>query len=112
MIVNALNLPFGGGKQFDTDRYEKSVMGRGTRYCSNFCYKPHQSVTTMVLTLAPQGTPPAAVDSFRVGDVVVAADHSVSGKVIATATWYSITIEATESTIAAMQAAFAVNCIR
>ena len=29
MIVNVLNLPFGGGKQFDTDRYEKSVMGRG-----------------------------------------------------------------------------------
>ena len=29
MIVNILNMPFGGGKQFDTDRYEKSVMGRG-----------------------------------------------------------------------------------
>ena len=64
--------------------------------------------TTMVLTLAPQGTPPTAVNTFRVGDVVVAADHSVSGKVIATVAG-SITIEATESTIAAMQAAFAVN---
>ena len=23
MIVNVLNMPFGGGKQFETDRYEK-----------------------------------------------------------------------------------------
>lgn len=107
MIVNILNMPFGGGKQFDTDKYEKSVMGRG-HVIAQISAQAAAVGTTMVLSLAPQGTPPAAVDTFRVGDVVVAADHSVSGKVIATVAG-SITIEATESTIAAMQAAFAVN---
>ena len=103
MIVNILNMPFGGGKQFDTDKYEKSVMGRG----HVIAQVASGSIVgnTLVLTLQPQGTPPAPVDTFRVGDVVVAADHSVSGKVIAT-TPGSITLEATESTLAAMNTAF------
>lgn len=103
MIVNILNMPFGGGKQFDTDKYEKSVMGRG----HVIAQVASGSIVgnTLVLTLQPQGTPPAPVDTFRVGDVVVAADHSVSGKVIA-ATPGSITLEATESTLAAMNTAF------
>ena len=106
MIVNVLNMPFGGGKQFDTDRYEKSVMGRGHVIAQ---ISAQATVgNTIVLTLFPQGSPAEPVDSFRVGDVVVAADHSVSGKVIASAAG-SITIEATESTIANMQTAFAVN---
>ena len=102
MIVNVLNMPFGGGKQFETDRYEKSVMGRG-----HVIAQVTAGViagNTLVLTLQPQGTPPAPVDSFRVGDVVVAADHSISGKVIATVPG-SITLESTESTIAAMNTA-------
>lgn len=103
MIVNILNMPFGGGKQFDTDKYEKAVMGRGhviAQVASGAIVG-----NTLVLTLQPQGTPPTPVDSFRVGDVVVAADHSVSGKVISTAPG-SITLEATESTLAAMNTAF------
>jgi hypothetical protein len=90
MIVNILNMPFGGGKQFDTDKYEKSVMGRGHVIAQ--VASGSQVGNTLVLTLQPQGTPPAPVDTFRVGDVVVAADHSVSGKVIAT-TPGSITLE-------------------
>lgn len=103
MIVNILNMPFGGGKQFDTDRYEKSVMGRGHVVAQ--VASGSTVGNTLVLTLQPQGTPSAPVDSFRVGDVVVAADHSVSGKVIA-ATPGSITLEPTESTLAAMNTAF------
>jgi len=103
MIVNILNMPFGGGKQFDTDKYEKSVMGRGHVIAQ--VASGSQVGNTLVLTLQPQGTPPAPVDTFRVGDVVVAADHSVSGKVIAT-TPGSITLEATESTLAQMNTAF------
>jgi hypothetical protein len=103
MIVNILNMPFGGGKQFETDKYEKSVMGRGHVIAQ--VASGSQVGNTLVLTLQPQGTPPAPVDTFRVGDVVVAADHSVSGKVIAT-TPGSITLEATESTIPAMNTAF------
>ena len=102
MIVNALNLPFGGGKQFDTDRYEKSVMGRGHVIAQ--VGAGAIAGNTLVLTLLPQGTPPAPVDSFRVGDVVMAASANVSGKVIATVPG-SITLEATESTIAAMNTA-------
>jgi hypothetical protein len=104
MIVNILNLPFGGGKQFDTDKYEKSVMGRGhviAQIASNSTVG-----TTLVLTLQPQGTPLQPVDTFRVGDVVVAADHGISGKVISTVPG-SITLEPTESTITAMASAFA-----
>jgi hypothetical protein len=104
MIVNILNMPFGGGKQFDTDKYEKSVMGRGhviAQIASNSTVG-----ATLVLTLQPQGTPPAPVDTFRVGDVVVAADHGISGKVISTVPG-SITLESTESTITAMASAFA-----
>ena len=41
MIVNALNLPFGGGKQFDTDRYEKSVMGRGHVIAQASCWSSY-----------------------------------------------------------------------
>jgi hypothetical protein len=99
MIVNVLNMPFGGGKQFDTDRYEKSVMGRGHVIASIAA-----SVivgNTVVITLAD-----ATYDSFRVGDVVVAADHSVSGKIVSTAAG-TLTIEPTESTVAQMLAVFA-----
>lgn len=106
MIVNILNMPFGGGKQFDTDKYEKSVMGRGHVIAQ--IATSTQVGNTLVLALQPQGTPPAPVDTFRVGDVVVAADHSVSGKVIAT-TPGSVTIEPTESSIAAMSTAFAAS---
>ena len=105
MIVNILNMPFGGGKQFDTDKYEKAVMGRGHVIAQVAAAGGSQVGNTVVLPLAPQGTPAAPVDSFRVGDVVVAADHSVSGKVIA-ASPGSITIEPTESTIAETLAAF------
>jgi hypothetical protein len=103
LIVNILNMPFGGSKQFDTDRYEKSVMGR-----NHVIAQIATAATvgnTRVITLQPQGNPPAPVDTFRVGDVVVAADHNVSGKVIAT-TPGSITLEPTESTIADVAAAF------
>ena len=57
MIVNVLNMPFGGGKQFETDRYEKSVMGRG-----HVIAQVTAGViagNTLALTLQPQGTPPA-----------------------------------------------------
>jgi hypothetical protein len=84
MIVNILNMPFGGGKQFDTDKYEKSVMGRGHVIAQVAAQAAQVGNYYLFLLLQPQGTPPSAVDTFRVGDVVVAADHSVSGKVIAT----------------------------
>ncbi len=101
MIVNILNMPFGGGKQFDTDRYEKSVMGRGHVIAEVSAVV--QSGNTVVITLSD-----ATYNSFRVGDVIVAADHSISGKVIA-ASAGSLTVEATESTIAEMLVAFAAN---
>jgi hypothetical protein len=104
MIVNILNLPFGGGKQFDTDKYEKSVMGRGHVIAQ--IASTSTVGNTLVLTLQPQGTPLQPVDTFRVGDVVVAADHGISGKVISTVPG-SITLEPTESTITAMPSAFA-----
>ena len=75
MIVNILNMPFGGGKQFDTDRYEKSVMGRGHVIAQVAAVA--QAGNTVVITLSD-----ATYNSFRVGDVIVAADHSISGKVI------------------------------
>lgn len=99
MIVNVLNLPFGGGKQFDTDRYEKSVMGRGHVIAQINAVA--NNVTTATIALNDP-----TYDSFRVGDIVVAADHSVSGKIIATAAG-TLTIEPTESTIAVMVATFA-----
>jgi hypothetical protein len=101
MIVNILNMPFGGGKQFDTDRYEKSVMGRGHVIAEVSAVV--QSGNTVVITLSDP-----TYNSFRVGDVIVAADHSVSGKVIS-ASAGSLTVEATESTIAEMLLAFAPN---
>jgi len=101
MIVNILNMPFGGGKQFDTDRYEKSVMGRGHVIAQVAAVA--QSGNTVVITLSD-----ATYNSFRVGDVIVAADHSISGKVIA-ASAGSLTVEPTESTIAEMLVAFAAN---
>jgi hypothetical protein len=101
MIVNILNMPFGGGKQFDTDRYEKSVMGRGHVIAQVAAVA--QAGNTVVITLSD-----ATYNSFRVGDVIVAADHSISGKVIA-ASAGSLTVEPTESTIAEMLVAFAAN---
>jgi len=101
MIVNILNMPFGGGKQFDTDRYEKSVMGRGHVIAEVSAVV--QSGNTVVITLSDP-----TYNSFRVGDVIVAADHSVSGKVIS-ASAGSLTVEATESTIPEMLLAFAPN---
>jgi len=101
MIVNILNMPFGGGKQFDTDRYEKSVMGRGHVIAQ--VASVAQAGNTVVITLSD-----ATYNSFRVGDVIVAADHSISGKVIA-ASAGSLTVEPTESTIAEMLVAFAAN---
>lgn len=86
MIVRALNLPFGGSKQFDTDKYEKAVMGRGHVIGqSDLSNNPPVQVGNIVkVTILPQGTPPAPYNNFRVGDKVVGDDFDYQGKVVNT----------------------------
>ncbi len=109
-IVRALNLPFGGAKRFDTDKYEKSVIGRGHIVGqSDLTNNPPVTVGNIVrVTILPQGTPPAPYNNFRVGDKVVGDDWDYQGKVINTTVagnLVEVDIEPIATTVASLQTA-------
>ena len=110
MIVRALNIPFGGSKRFDTDKYEKAVMGRGHVIGQSDLSNnpPVVSGNLVKVSILPQGTPPVAYNNFRVGDKVVGDDFDYQGKVVGTSVNGSIVeleIEPIGTTTALLQVA-------